>query len=286
MMKPQSLLLVVAICCGALLVSCDQQSPLTLIVKPVYGVSQANEIYHATSGLPVWFSLTAQSQDVELSSVKIIAFDTYYSTQQLLDTNLTGHSLATIDWKYTLPFYNGTMPVRFTFLATAMDGKSIPVDIVVFVSPAGDGHITTTEMVSMYSAASGNKSGFNFSTLSTCFPQLHADSAFAIYDLPQPNTTHHDAISRRWSSSTGVYFAKGGNFDYGNATVASIQATYNSMLRDNTVIDIQSDDVIFVGDKQRAFGVIKVVTVCDEPRVANDRYIFSAKTFLTSQHKN
>ena len=285
-MKHQSLFLVVAICCGALLVSCDQQSPLTLIVKPVYGVSQANEIYHATSGLPVWFSLKAQSMTTELNAVKVNAFDTYYSSRPLLDTILTGQSAVHIDWQYTLPFYNNTTPVRFTFMATTIDGNSLPVDIIVLVAPAGYGHITTTEMVSMYSAASGNKSGFNFSTLSTCFPQLHADSAFAIYDLPQPDTTHHDAISRRWSSSTGVYFAKGGSFDYGNATVASIQATYNSMLRDNTVIDIQSDDVIFVGDKQRAFGVIKVVTVCDEPRVANDRYIFSAKTFLTSQHKN
>lgn len=283
MMKPQSLFLVVAIFCGGLLASCDQQSPLTLIVKPVYGTSQTNGIYYATSGLPVWLNIKAQSQDVELNALRVMAFDTYYSTQQLLDTGLVGHTSATIDWQYTLPYYNDTTPVRFTFTVTTIDGQSLPVDIVMYVAPAGDGHITSTEIVSMYSAASDNKSGFNFSTLSTCFPELQTDSAFSIYDLPQPDTTRLDEISRRWSSSTGVYFAKGGSFDFGNATVASIQATYNTMLRDNIVLDIQSDDVIFVGDKQRAFGVIKVISVCDEPGVANDRYIFSTKTFLPNK---
>lgn len=281
MMKPQSLFLVVAICCGVLSVSCDRQSPLTLIVSPVYGVSQTAGIYHSSSGLPVWFSLKAQSRNAELKDIRVMAFDTYYSARQLLDTTLVGHSSATVDWQYTLPFYNDTTPVRLTFTVTATDGQSLPVDIVMYVAPAGDGHITSTEIVSMYSAASGNRSGFNFSTLSTCFPELHTDSAWVIYDLPQPDTTRWDEISRRWSSSAGICFAKGGSFDYGNATVASIQATYNTMLRDNTVLDICSDDVIFVGDKQRAFGVIKIISVCDEPGVANDRYIFSAKTFLT-----
>jgi len=275
-MKPQSLFLVVAIFCGVLLASCDQQSPLVLIVKPVYGVSHQT----ATSGLPVLFSLKAQSKDVELRSIEVTAFDAYYSSQQLLDTNLIGHTSACFDWEYVIPFYNNVTPVRFTFVARTVDNQSLPVDVVLYVSPAGGRHITTTEMVCMYSAASDNKSGFNLSTLSTCFPQLQTDSALVICDLPQADTTRQDEISRKWFSSTGVYFAKGGSFDYGNATVASIQATYNTMSRDNTIVDIQSDDIILIGDKQRAFGVIKVISVCDEPGVANDRYIFSAKTFL------
>ena len=279
----QSLFLVVAICCGGLLAACSQQSPLTLIVKPTYGITQADGMYHATSGLPVWFSLKAQSEDVELNALQVLAFDTYYSSQQLFDTAFTGQSSAHIDWQYTLPFYNDTTPVRFTFMLTTIDGQSLPVDIIVLVALAGDGHITTTEMVSMYSAASGNKSGFSFSTLSTCFPDLNIDSAYTFYDLPQPDTTRRDEISRRWSSSTGVYFAKGGTFDYGNATVASIQTTYHNMLHDNTVIDIQPDDVILVGDKQNAFGAIKVISVCDEQGVTDDRYIFSTKTFLTNK---
>ncbi|MGM9809729.1 MAG: hypothetical protein ACI30J_02535 [Paludibacteraceae bacterium] len=260
-------------------VACDRQSPLVVSITPGFGFEQREGIYYAAAHTNVFLNLYTESKDTELKRLTIKSSDLQFGVRTVLDTIYTT-PLRRIkeELSYSIPLYTDTTLVKLSAQVTDITGETMGYDVRFYAVPNVLEHITETAFVKLYSVASKGKSVFSFNTLSTRYPEESNDS-LSMYDMPNPDSTSTQ-LSRVWMSDNGVLFAKGGNFDYGNATATTIQRTWQSSIKSSSVSNLQEGDIILLGQQDDAFGVIILINVHDaDNSVTDDYYLFSAKTF-------
>lgn len=265
---------------GVLLVGCDQQSPLILVIRDTYGKSLVGRVETLPVSEEMPITIHAESKEASISRLTIAYSDKSTRMMSLLDTLYSGKSTLDDEWIYSPVYYQDTTLVRLRFVVYNTQGQQKEQEIMVNVLPTNDKPIRKAEKVSLYSLASKKECVFNMHTLSTTFIGAEPDSLYNIYDGAQKDDEQADRLSRYWQTSEGLFLAKAGNFDYGNATVASIMTVYSFASHSRTISNIQQNDIILVGTQTEAIGAIKVVALWDEEGTENDRYLLDVKCFL------
>lgn len=258
---------------GGLLASC-KQSPLVIYA------TTASDTRNVSPGSRVLFVIQAESSNSLIQRIHVYSYDIRYNEVSRLDTTfLSAQSEVTMNWIYDVPYYSDTTTSTLTFATWNVSGEEMRFDVPLRILPAGDAPLITTEGVIMYSAASGKKNAFSFLSRSVCFHDGD-EPLYTFYDA-LPSDSLSEAISRSWKASRDdVWFARFNSLDFGNVTISKIQNAYDMCTKENSVTEIQDGDVILVGTRKEAYGVLRVSAVVDMPGRADDRYIFTTKTFL------
>lgn len=268
---------ILSLLCSAF-VACEKQSELIHIVETEdFDFRQQN----VESGSKTRLHIIAQSQNSDISRILLTEYDSQYGDNTIFDTVFT-HKERSIDYwyNYQIPLFTDTTIMRFSSQIWTETGNTITYQFAFKVIPAGGNIIRTIDGITMYSALSGKKYGFSLIELNTVFPETLSSDTLVFFDQEQSDSTRTDILSRIWQSNGGIYFSRFESFDYGEATVASIQYAYDIGKHENIIQNISNDDIILFGTKAEAYGVIKVLLVSDEEGTDNDRYVFSIKTFL------
>lgn len=271
----KNLLIIVAL--SLVLCACDRVTPLNLNVYPL----EFNPLNgYATSNSNIRLHVIANS-DAPIHRIVIKSYDAVYLEQTILDTVLTEPMKSfTTDVLYKVPIFGETTPMEITSSCTTQNGDVVKHKMSFYVLPDGNA-LKAKDGITMHSALSGKFSGFDMKVLDI-IPQdsVHQTDSLTFFDKEPIDSTRLDVLTREWYSLSGVYFARSENFNFGEATAASISQTYKASNRYNVIQNIHNDDVILVGTEKEAFGVIKVLVVSDEEGSENDRYVFSVKSFL------
>lgn len=264
------------------LCACDKVTPLNLNVYPVE-FNPKTELIPSNSNIRLH---VAANSDVPLHRLTISSYDAFYLEKSILDTVFTEPLKSfTADIPYRILVYGETTQVEINSSFTNRDGDGVKHKLYFYVSPDGQS-IKSKDGITMHSALSKKFSGFDMKTLDIIpADSVHQADTLTFFDRAQADSTQLDVLTREWYSDRGVFFARSENFNYGEATAASISQTYKASNRYSVIRNVHADDVILVGTNEEAFGVIKVLVVSDEEGTENDRYVFSVKSFLKYEVK-
>lgn len=259
------------------LCACDKVTPLNLNVFPMDFDPRAE---FASSNTNIRLHVVANA-DAPIHQIKISSYDEVYLEQPVFDTIITDpiKSFAS-DIIYKIPIYGSTTRLELNSSCTTRDGDVVKHKTYFYVSADGQ-NLRSKDGITMYGAKSKRYSGFDMKTLDIIpADSIHQTDTLTFFDREYQDSTFLDVLSREWYSPRGVYFARSENFNFSEATAATIRQTYNACNRYSVIRDIHNDDVILIGTSTEAFGVIKVLVVSDEDGFENDRYVFSIKSFL------
>lgn len=194
------------------------------------------------------------------------------STTTIKELNISGKNY--IDWfDYKVPnVFNtyGRHEIKLIFSAFDAKGAIMSRAKLIYVD-INDRTLTEYSGNTMYSALSNQHNAYD---LITRTPKYNTDSTSHIFDFTQPNAG--DSLGKTWISPSGVKFVKLNGFDYANATEGTVTNAYNSSVKNDTLRNLQPEDIIItkVGTTYMA---LKMVYVIDDTGNANDRYMFSIK---------
>lgn len=262
------------------LCACDRVTPLNINVYPLE-FDPHTEVVSSNSNIRLH---VVANSDVPIRRITISSYDAIYLEQLVLDTTLTDpvKSYAE-DISYKIPVFGKNTQLEFNSSCINCNGDKAIHKMSFFVTPDGKA-IQSKDGITMYSAMSGKFSGFSMKKLDIIpGDSIHQADTLTFFDKPSIDTAQQDVLTREWYSLHGVYFSRSENFNYGEATAATISQTYKASTHYDVIKDVHNDDIILVGTKTEAFGVIKVLVVSDEEGVENDRYVFSIKSFLNSK---
>ena len=263
--------------CFALLclfISCEKQSDLIHIVE-LQDIDPAKQ--YVSSYEVVRLRVIAQSNSSSIESIKLTEFDVLYGDRVVIDTVFVpSEKKVDFYFNYTIPFVSDTTRMRFTSQVFTVEGDTRTYLFDLYVL-SGEQKVEAVDDITLYSASSGKKSGYNLLSKNTVFYETSLTDTLVFFDKKQADTTRLDQLSREWWSDSGVFFARFSSFNFGEATAASIQNAFENSVKDNIIQNIVYDDIILVGTKDTAYGVLKVILVVDEDGTEDDRYVFSAK---------
>lgn len=260
-----------------LISSCEKQSVLVHIIT-AEDFKWATE--NVASDRKVRLCIFAQSEDDVISRIQLNEYDEQYGDNIIFDTTFIQLNRSVEYWyNYQIPMFTDTTTMRFSSQVWTSTGKTLVYHFSFHVLPANTS-MRSVDGITLYSAASGNKYGFSLIDMNVLFPQVLDNDTFVFCDRMQQDSTRSDVLSCEWESTCGIYFSRFESFDYGEATVASIQKAYSICKHESIIQNLQNDDIILVGSRTDAYGVIKILLVADEIGTENDRYIFSLKTLL------
>ena len=255
-----------------LLASCEKQSELVTIMQ-IDNVNWQKE--YIPSGTNLHFIIEGESQSSNIQRMAIIASDIEFQDRTILDTTLAlPNKKPQLSYYYTLPYYKDTTTVSFKGYSYDAAGRVNSYPITIHVTP-GASPIRPVDAITLYSAASGNKSAFSLSNMQTEY--LGTDStAVAWYDMLN-ESEDPDALSFAWHSEAGIKFSRAEGFNFAEATAQSLADTWKNLTGSTTIKNLKADDVLLFGKKDNVLGAIKILSIHDEPGTASDRYIFSLK---------
>lgn len=255
-----------------LLASCEKQSELVTVMQ-INNVNWQKE--YIPSGTDLHFIIEGESQSSSIQRIAIIASDIEFRDRTILDTVLaTPLKKAQISCYYTLPSYKDTTSVSFKGYSYDAGGRLASYPITIHVTP-GASPIRPIDAITLYSAASGNKSAFSLANMQTEY--LGSDStAVAWYDMLN-ESEDPDALSCAWHSEAQIKFSRAEGFNFAEATAQSLTDTWKNLTGSTTIKNLKADDVLLFGKQDNVLGAIKILSVHDEPGTASDRYIFSLK---------
>ena len=192
--------------------------------------------------------------------------------QTLLDTVIDG-TRADFYYFYHAPSFNDTLQkVKFMFKSHCTTGYTAQMNKSIKVK-SYDAPLEELGQFTMYSALSGKRDGFSLSLVQAVYSQI--DTLYC--DFHDNTTDPSGVFSREWVGNNNLLFARFNDFNYSGATKKSVTNAYNDANKTNFMNDISHDDIIFVGTENKAYGVIKVMAVYDEPGTDDDRYNFYLK---------
>ena len=227
-------------------------------------------------GKTLQFNIIAQSKESPLASLNLKSYDSQYLEQTWLDTTFTvSVNNVNIPLRFQLLAYPDTTGISFTLTGRTQEGTQSTYSFTLFCLPTQN-RLTENDLVTLYSAASDKPSAFSLDKLDVLLQQEAEQTANCFYDMPQADE-NNDILSRTWVSQTGLYFARGGDFSYGTATISSLMATYKNTQHQTKISNLQNDEVILIGDDKQAKAVVKILNIYDEQGTEQDRYQFAIK---------
>lgn len=255
-------------CIGLLLLSSCKKHKDEDDVIILTKIVNTQEYYN--TGDIVTFEVKSFANQGSIAKINISSFSVGMET--LLDSVINAEK-ANFYFFYNVPSFNDTLQkVKFAFKAICSTGaESIMTENIMVKSY--DAPLEELGQFTMYSAMSGNKDGFSLALLQTVFSQI--DTLYC--DFRDNTVDPGGTLRREWIGNNDLLFARFNDFNYTGATKRSVMNAYNDSNKSNIISGISNDDIIFVGNEQRAYGVMKVVAVYDDEGTENDRYCFYLK---------
>lgn len=225
-------------------------------------------------GDKIEIQIEATTKNQYLKKFTVHSFDTQYGKITLKDT-IPDKKTLKYTHIYTIPPFNKDS-INIKFLFEAIDDENNiqqnSCELTVFSQSTV---LSEKTGYSMYSAKSGKPDTFSLKNLQTIFYAI-ADSALTdIYNYDNPEILNED-MSREWRSRTNICFIKNNSFNYMEATDISVKSTYLNSVKQPVVKNLSNDDIILIG-REKAYGVIKIINIYDEPGSDNDRILFNLK---------
>ena len=257
-----------------LLAACEKQSELVIQM----GIDNASwEQKAVESGTNLHLNITAESQNSTIRRIILTSGDVQYKDRTILDTLFTEPlKKVQLSHYYLLPYYTDTTKVKLTARAYDQLGNTMSYAIPLMVA-GKDVQLRVLDLVTLYSAGSEGKSAFSFETYQPVY--LGSDSsAVAFFDVL--DSTKTDSPSCIWHSESGIQFTRSEGFNFSEATLASLplpDAWQQNYVKSNTIKDLKTDDILLFGTKNEVYGVLKMISIYDDPGSASDRYLFSMK---------
>ena len=185
-----------------------------------------------------------------------------------------------ISGRFHSDFYNYPVPDTFGFgdheiqlIFSAIDSRGEEMrrakNIRVRVT---DRLLTEFAGNTMYSSASAQFDAFN---LLTGTPIYSSDTLAHVRDLSKADSL--GTLSRAWTSPVPeIKYVRFNNFDYGNATEQMVRTAYTTGVKNDTLRNLQNDDIILTQINDR-YVAVKLVIIDDQSGTVNDRYFFNIK---------
>lgn len=233
-------------------------------------ITPVDNYFEKQPGNVINFTVKFESRK-ELVKYRITEIIDNSNSTTIKEQNISGKNY--LDWfDYTVPQFSdyGSHDIKLTFSAFDINGNSMNRAKVIYVNIT-ERILTEYSGNNMYSSLSNQ---FNAYDLITSTPKYSSDSTSHIIDLSVTNPT--DTLSRKWASPYGIKFVKHNSFDYGNATDLTVQNAYNSGIKNDTLRNIATDDIILT-KINNSYIALKLIYVIDDPGKTNDKYIFSIK---------
>lgn len=229
-----------------------------------------------TGGEKLYFDIEARTINGYVDRLDIVSFDAVTGERELASEH-PGTNVYAMRYVYTAPIVAvDSLSVEVIFTATDNCGylqrQSRRIRVLNSAEP-----LVERSGYTIYSPHSGKFDAFSFDDLRPLKRSEADPSAVDFYVCPSPEGGE-ERLSRMWKSETGATFAKVNAFDYAGATRSAVVSLYENSRSDDFVDDLAIDDVILLGRDGRAWGVVKIVAIFDEPGTAEDRYLFNLKT--------
>ncbi len=228
----------------------------------------------AEGGEKIYFDIEARTTHVRMERLEIASFDAS-SGQRELFCECPGTERYSTRYVYTAPILPvDSLTVELTFTAADDCGctRQAHRQLVVRNSAAP---LVEKSGYTLYSPDSGGFDGFSLAELRPLKSTESEPENVDFYVCPSAEGS--DILGREWRSLNGTKFAKVNNFNYAEATRASVVSLYENSRCDDFVSDLAIDDVILLGRGEQAGGILKIVAVCDDPGSESDRYLFNLK---------
>lgn len=236
------------------------------------------------AGEKILYTLTASSKQTPIQNITISTYNPAYGLLVIFDT-IVNQQFTQTNYQYTVPPVNDTTNIKIYFKSTLQSGESLSITRIITVT---GGEIKLDELtgITLYSSSSGRPDAFHISNGQLI--NSHTSPEDSIQDILawQDSTTDATLLSREWRSPSGLKFARSNSFNYAAATQLSVDNTYRSCMKLNYIKELNPDDIIFIGDEYKAWGVIKIVYIFDEQGIINDRYLFNIKRTNTAIEQN
>lgn len=252
---------------AATLVSCftDEEDKVILLVDCSDNAPKSGQI--------VKFDITTFTTDnSRLSELRIKSFDAEQGSLELesLSVNVKKFEYS---YLYTVPvFREKDTPLELHFSSLSENGNMQSVIMKFTISTSQ--LLSERSGITLYSPSSGRPDGFSLETMQ---PVSTAESSAAEADIYIPASEDQNILARALRSKTNLRFTRANNFNYSSATAFSLNETFSSSLRYNSIDDIEMNDVILFGRDDTALGVMKIVSITDEVGSNDDCIILSIK---------
>ena len=267
---------------AVILLACEKPSS-SLVVMDIDGKSWSEQTA-LTSGQTYRIRFTAESTDAPIERVWMTSTDNQFGEKLCVDTTFS-RSLSRVTFvrEWVPALYHDTSEVLLTAYMSN-GGTEVTYSYPIQIIPT-DAGIRVLDNITLYSNASGKRSGFSLVTYQTIYPDTIAADTLCFFDNTAKDEYDSDVLSRAWISHSGLYFSRFESFDFSQATTQSLQHAYAVSQHDNIIQDISYDNVILIGTKSEAIAACKVLLVADEEGAEDDRYVFSMKIIDRSPRK-
>jgi len=257
-----------------LFASCERQSDLVTVLS-VDNVDWQYEVVESAANLHL--NIYAESQSSTVQRIILTSGDVEYKDRNLLDSVLTMPvKKVKMSYYYTLPYYSDTTKVKIELRSYDQKGNTMSHSVTLRVAP-GAKALRSIDDITLYSAASGGKSAFSMTTYQPVYYDEVKSDSLSFYDVLNEDSTRLDTMSYTWHSKSGLLFSRSEGFNFSEATAKSLRDAWPNHVKSSTIKNLRADDVLLIGKGDQAIGVVKILSVHDEPDTANDRYIFSLK---------
>lgn len=265
---------IVCYCCLLLLCACNPVSD-SMVVIEIDGQSWADHSPFV-AGQVYRIHVSAESTSDKIEQLIVESFDKKRGTDLLLDTIFTRATLRKdVYYNWTVPLYDDTTDIVLKAILL-VGNKELIYSYPARILPSDRG-LRTIDNITLYSAASGKKSGFSMIELRTLYADTLKNDSLCFFDHTPVGKPESDSLHREWISYKGLYFARFESFDFNEAQVNDLQRAYNISHHDDIIGNIRYDDVILIGTSTEVLAAVKVLLVADDPGAHDDRYVFSMK---------
>lgn len=229
-----------------------------------------NEQSYYNTGDIVTFHVKSFANKGDIHKINISSVSVGMET--LLDSVINAER-ADFHFFYHVPSFNDTIQqVKFIFKSICSTGNESQMNKQIKVR-SYDAPLEELGQFTMYSALSGKPDGFSINLVQTVYSQIDTTRC----DFYDCSADASGVFGRQWNGKNDLLFARFNDFNYSQATRKSVTNAFNDANKTTFIGDINNDDIIFIGNENRAFGVIKVMAVYDEPGTEDDRYNFYLK---------
>jgi len=269
-MKLKQIIFSLSIASLAFLTSCGDDESSTpkpsISLKAGAGFVSTNSDVNAAS--PVTFSIEASAGSDALKNIVITCKLSNGATKSLLDTTLSGKTVAFT--KTMMAQGSVGDAITYTFTANDVNGTSASTSVTTNVIPFETALDGVAGQKIYNATAAGMTKAYNLFTATA----ITSGSA-GVQDILDKTTTGAQQWTKIWGSGNGSKFVKISANDYNNAEgtgyVYSLWKAYSATATDQ--ITVAQDDCYLVKSGQDIpFGlyVIKITAVVDLPAVGNN----------------
>jgi len=241
---------------------------------PYLTLNPSNVSLDVPPGSVIEFRVRAYAGDNELRNLVITQKPENSVTSTIKDTTLYGES-ADFYYVYNVPNAGiAQLLMRFTIYDRA--GKSNST--IVQVNIDGNSFLSQTTGHQVRNVHNTINDAFDISE-ATIFSLDAPGADSTLADILEYSPMNNGALSRNWTSYTGIKFVRNNDFNYAEATEASAQNTFNSSSQQLIMSNIQANDIIITkyDTINNRYAVIRIVNVNDVDGVADDFYEFNLK---------